>query len=79
MLSLGGLSAAIQASSSPYQRPKLKIKEVRTALVRGLHVRIYSDQGLFGDGEAVDAVSGGADIIKGFRFGLIGQDPLNKE
>ncbi len=77
LLSLRGLSAAVQASSSLQQRPKLKIKDVRTAFVRGLHIRIYADQGLVGDGEAVDAVSGGADIVKGFRFGLIGQDPLN--
>jgi galactonate dehydratase len=77
ILSLTGLSAAVQNSTSPYRRPKLKITEVRTAYVRGLHVRIFTDQGLFGDGEGVDAVSGGASIIAGFRNLLIGQDPLN--
>ncbi len=77
LLSLRGLSAAVQASSSSYQRPKLKITDVRTAYVGGLLVRIYSDQGLVGTGEAVDAVSGGASIVKGFRYALIGQDPLN--
>jgi galactonate dehydratase len=77
LLNLRGLSAAVQTSTSPYRRPKLKITDVRTAFVRSLHVRVYSDQGLFGDGEGVDAVSGGASIIAGFRYGLVGQDPLN--
>ena len=77
LLNLKGLSAAVQTSTSPYRRPKLKITDVRTALVRSLHVRIYSDQGLVGEGEGVDAVSGGASIIAGFRIALIGQDPLN--
>jgi hypothetical protein len=58
LLDLRGLSAAVQTSTSPYRRPKLKITDVRTA--RSLASRrVYSDQGLFGDGEGVDAVSGG--------------------
>jgi len=77
LLSLSGLSAAIQTSTSASRRPKLKITNVQTAAVRGLHVRLYCDQGLFGDGEGVDAVSGGAAIVEGFRYALIGQDPLN--
>ena len=77
LLSLRGLSAAVQASTSPYRRPKLKITDVQTASVGALHVRIYSDQGLIGQGEAVDAVSGGAPIVAGFRYALLGQDPLN--
>lgn len=79
LLSLKGLSAAVQSSSSPYGRPKLKITDVQTARVRALHVRIYTDQGIIGDGEAVDAISGGASIISGFRRFLIGQDPLRVE
>jgi len=77
LLSLGGLSAAIQSAASPSRRPKLKITDIQTAFVRALHVRIITDQGLFGDGEGVDAVSGGASIVSGFRYALIGQDPLN--
>ena len=77
--SLRGLSAAVQATTSPYRRPKLKITDVKTAMVGSLLVRVYSDQGLFGQGEAVDSASGGASIIAGFRNALIGQDPLNVE
>jgi galactonate dehydratase len=82
-LSLRGLSAAVQTASSPYRRPKLKITDVRTAQIRAhglqLHVRIYTDQGLVGQGEATDAVAGGAPLVAGFRRMLIGQDPLNIE
>ena len=77
LLSFRGLSAALQTSTSPSRRPKLRITDVQTAFVRALHVRIITDQGVFGDGEGVDAVSGGAGIVSGFRFALIGQDPLN--
>jgi len=77
--SLQGLASAIQNASSPYQRPRLKITDVKTAFTQGMHVRIYTDQGLVGDGEAVDAVSGGAGIVAGFRPMLMGQNPLNVE
>ena len=79
---LPGLSAAVQTSSSPYRRPKLKITDIRTAEVRvhghQTHVRIYTDQGIFGHGEATDAADGAVPIIqRRFRPMLIGQDPLN--
>jgi len=80
-LGLPGLAAAIQTASSPYRRPKLKITDVRTALVRAhglqLHIRVYTDQGLIGQGEATDAASGGAALVAGFGRLLQGQDPLN--
>jgi len=79
LFGLRELSAAVQTATSPYRRPRLKITDVRTASLGALHVRVYSDQGLFGHGEAVDAVSGGAPIVAGFRNALIGQDPLNVE
>ncbi len=80
--SLGSLSAAVQNNSSPYRRPKLKITDVRTAEVRvhghQTHVRVYTDQGLYGEGECTDAADGAASLINGrFRRFLIGQDPLN--
>lgn len=82
-LSLSGLAAAMQQNTSPHGRPKLKITDIRTAYVTvhgpQLHVRIYTDQGLIGQGEATDAALGGAAIIAGFRRILIGQDPLNVE
>ena len=60
--SLPALAGAVETNSSPYQRPKLKITDVRTAqvLVHGpqTHVRIYTDQGIYGQGEATDAAVG---------------------
>ncbi|WP_321474991.1 mandelate racemase/muconate lactonizing enzyme family protein [uncultured Paludibaculum sp.] len=82
-LSLTGLATAMQQNTTPYQRPRLKITDIRTAYVTvhgpQLHVRIYTDQGLIGQGEATDAALGGAAIIAGFRRILIGQNPLNVE
>jgi len=79
-LGLPALAAAIQTQSSPYRRPRLKITDVRTALVQAhglqLHVRIYTDQGLIGQGEATDAAAGGVHLAPGFRRGLVGEDPL---
>src|SRR5215469_7584149 len=82
-LSLASLSAAVQSESTPYRRPKLKITDIRTAEVRvhgyQVHVRIYTDQGIVGQGESTDAASGNVPIIRSFGRMLIGQDPLNIE
>ena len=60
LLAFPSLAAAVQAESSPYRRPRLKITDVRTAEVMAhgyqLHVRIYTDQGVVGHGEGTDAV-----------------------
>lgn len=80
-LALPILAKAVQQSSTPFQRPKLKITDVRTAQVRvhGLqtHVRVYSDQGLYGQGESTDAAVGTEALVRQFRRLLVGQDPLN--
>jgi galactonate dehydratase len=82
-LGLPALARAVQTASSPYRRPKLKITDIRTAEVRvhghQLHVRVYTDQGIVGQGEATDAVRGGAPLVNQFRFLMLGQDPLNVE
>jgi galactonate dehydratase len=78
---LPSLAAAVQEVSSPYQRPRLKITDVRTAQVRvhGLqtHIRVFTDQGLYGQGEATDAAVGTASLVNPFRRFVVGQDPLN--
>jgi galactonate dehydratase len=79
LFSLQGLSHAMQTATTPWQRPKLRITDVRTMTGQNLLVRIYTDQGLFGTGECVDAVSGARQIIAGFRGNLVNQDPLNVE
>src|SRR6185312_11671950 len=78
---LPALAAAVQESSSPFQRPKLKITDIRTAQVRvhgwQTHVRVYTDQGLYGQGESTDAAVGTDALVHQFRRCLVGEDPLN--
>lgn len=81
--SLPKLAAAIQANSTPYQRIKIKITDVRTAQVRvhgpQTHIRVYSDQGIYGQGECTDAAVGASSLIHGWRRFLVGQNPLDVE
>jgi galactonate dehydratase len=83
VFSLPALAAAVETNSTPYQRPKLKITDVRTAQVTvhgpQTHIRIYTDQGIYGQGEATDAAVGTASLIHSWRRILIGRDPLNVE
>lgn len=80
---LPSLSAAVEEMTTPQNRPKLKITEIRTAEVRvhgyQVHVRVYTDGGIVGQGETTDASSGNVAIIRSFSRMLIGQDPLNIE
>ena len=80
---LPSLSAAVEQATTPYNRPKLKITDVRTAEVRvhgyQVHVRVYTDQGIVGQGESTDAATGNVPLIRSFARLLIGQDPLNIE
>jgi galactonate dehydratase len=73
----------VEVASTPYNRPKLKITDVRTAEVRvhgyQVHVRVYTDQGIVGQGESTDAAAGNVPLIRSFSRMLIGQDPLNIE
>ncbi len=83
MMALPSLSRAVQEASTPYRRPKLKITEIRTAEVRvhgyQVHVRVYTDQGIVGQGESTDAAQGNVPLIRSFARLLTGQDPLNIE
>lgn len=83
LLSLPALSRALEAQTTASRRPKLKITDVRTAEIRGhgyqVHVRIYTDQGIYGHGEATDSAQGAVPLIRSFRRMLVGQDPLNVE
>ncbi len=81
--SLPALASAVETNSSPFQRPRLKITDVRTAQVSvhgpQTHIRIYTDQGIYGQGESTDAAIGTASLIRSWRRMLIGRDPLNVE
>lgn len=81
--SLPALARAVETNSSPLRRPNLKITDIRTAQVRvhgpQTHIRIYTDQGIYGQGESTDAAVGTASLIRSWRRMLIGRDPLNVE
>ena len=83
MAGLPSLARAVQDATTPYRRPKLKITDIRTAEVRvhgyQVHVRVYTDQGVIGQGESTDASMGNVPLINSFSRMLIGQDPLNVE
>jgi len=83
MLGLPAIAHAAQGAASAYRRPKLKITEIRTAEVRvhgyQVHVRVYTDQGIVGQGETTDASQGNVPLIRSFARMLVGQDPLNIE
>lgn len=64
-------------SSAPSQ---LKITETKCGYIRnghGLFVKIYTDQGIWGCGEAVDAVPGTYHLVKMFGDRIKGKNPLN--
>jgi galactonate dehydratase len=81
VFAMPALSEGIQTKSTVYNRPKLKITDVRTAMVMvhgpQAHVRIYTDAGLIGQGESTDAAIGTPALIHSFSRFLIGRDPLN--
>ena len=80
---LPSLAVAVEQATTPYNRPKLKITDIRTAEVRvhgyQVHVRVYTDQGIIGQGESTDAATGNVPLIRSFARMLMGQDPLNIE
>jgi galactonate dehydratase len=68
------VDAARQASSPS----ALRITEVKCGYVRGsLFVKIHTNQGIWGCGEAVDAIQGTYHMVQSFGQRLRNQNPLN--
>lgn len=62
--------------------PKLKIAAIKAARLRGINskfIRVYTDQGLTGDGETLDTVSAQDIINNHLGPALVGRDPLDIE
>ena len=56
----------------------LRITDLKCGYVRGsLFVKIHTNQGIWGCGEAVDAIGGTYEMVQGFGRRLRGQSPLN--
>jgi galactonate dehydratase len=59
----------------------MKITDIRTAEVKGhgysTYVRIYTDEGVIGNGECIHGTDGCPEIVHSFKRILIGENPLN--
>ncbi|UZD22623.1 mandelate racemase/muconate lactonizing enzyme family protein [Algoriphagus halophytocola] len=73
-----GLNAAV-VKQNRYSNPSdLKITDVKCGFVRGaVYVKIYTNQDVWGCGEAVDAIHGSYYLVKRLGNQLRGQNPLN--
>lgn len=73
-----GLVAAVDRTPRASAPSDLKITEVKCGYVRGaLYVKIYTNQDVWGCGEAVDAIQGTYYMVKRMGDMLRGQSPLN--
>ena len=79
MASFGsGLENAIENTSLLSAPSDLKITDVKCGYIGGsLFVKIFTDQGIYGCGEGVDAVGGTYHMVQNFGRRLRGQSPLN--
>ena len=75
---------AMQAAAPMGNKPAIKITDIKTFLVGAgsrnwLYVKIYTDQGIHGIGEAYSCGPDEATVkvIEDFKLWLIGQDPRN--
>ncbi|EAZ79380.1 mandelate racemase/muconate lactonizing enzyme family protein [Algoriphagus machipongonensis] len=73
-----GLQAAVQKQNSFSNPSDLKITDVKCGFVRGaVYVKIYTNQDVWGCGEAVDAIHGSYYLVKRLGNQIKGQNPLN--
>jgi len=73
--SLGG---AVQKQNKFSNPSDLKITDVKCGYARGaLYVKIYTNQDVWGCGEAVDAIHGTYHMVKRMGAMIAGQNPLN--
>ncbi|MEZ5354340.1 MAG: mandelate racemase/muconate lactonizing enzyme family protein [Bryobacteraceae bacterium] len=75
---LAAFSQAVENAPKTSSPSNLKITDLKCGYVRGsLFVKLYTNQGIWGCGEAVDAVGGTYHLVQGFGRRLRNQNPLN--
>ena len=73
-----GYEDAIDRTARISPPSDLKITELKCGYIRGsLFVKIYTNQGIWGCGEGVDAIPGTYYLVKNFENRLRGKNPLN--
>ena len=74
-----GLEAAVERTPSASNPSDLKITDVKCGYVRGaVYVKVYTNQDVWGCGEAVDAIQGTYHLVKRLGEQIKGQSPLNQ-
>src|SRR4029079_17548380 len=75
---LAAYGQAVDSARQASRPSALQITELKCGYVRGsLFVKIHTNQGIWGCGEAVDAVGGTYTLVKTLGQRLRGQNPLN--
>src|SRR5512133_3384873 len=75
---LAAFGQAVQNANTASSPSALRITELKCGFVRGsLYVKIYTNQGIWGCGEAVDAVGGTYQMVQSMGRQLRNQSPLN--
>lgn len=75
-----GYTQAIDRTPKMSAPSDLKITDVKVGLLRGggrMFIKVYTNQDIYGCGEAVDAVGGAYHLAKRFAFILKDQSPMN--
>lgn len=75
-----GLEKAIERTPASSAPSDLKITDIKCGYIRGGHslfVKIYTNQGIIGHGEGVDATPGTYHLVKMFGQRIKGKSPLN--
>jgi galactonate dehydratase len=73
-----GYETAIDKTPKMSAPTDLKITEIKCGYIKGsLFVKVYSNQGIWGCGEGVDAIPGTYHLVKNFEQRLKGKNPLN--
>jgi galactonate dehydratase len=75
---LAAYGQAVQNANTASSPSALRITELKCGYVRGsLYVKLLTNQGIWGCGEAVDAVGGTYQMVQGLGRQLRNQSPLN--
>src|SRR5215204_1960841 len=75
---LSAFGQAVDNAKQPSSPSALRITDVKCGYVRGsLFVKIHTNQGIWGCGEAVDAIQGTYHMVQSFGQRLRNQSPLN--
>jgi galactonate dehydratase len=75
-----GLETAVENTPLSSSPSDLKITEIKCGYIRnghGLFVKVHTNQGIWGCGEAVDATPGTYHLVKMFGQRIKGKNPLN--